>query len=327
LPLDLRRFFLEEGAHLNFFQAAWLLERLYPGKGRPGTGDDLKAEAVRFETLNSLGFPAGDVAAILPPLSLQGQAQANLTGKDSDTVEMKAIPTMEKLPDIGKGPLRMVLTFMGLYGVSSPLPAYFVDPITLRKVEYFELKKFLDVFSHRMYALFYRSWKKYRHFAQYRPDLPDDYTLRLLALTGQWPRRAARSASALPEARGPVHDLRRIPFARFLGNRVRSAKGLQQLLRGYFGFPKVRVLQFAPAWVEIPVPTRLGSGDTALGSTARLGERMEDMLSRFVVEIGPLPRAWFDRFLPSARRIPPPRCSRRSRTWSKPTCGIPSTTR
>jgi predicted component of type VI protein secretion system len=88
-----------------------------------------------------------------------------------------------------------------------------------------------------------------------------------------------------------------------LGNRVRSAKGLQQLLRGYFGFPRVRILQFAPAWVEIPVPTRLGSPATALGATTRLGERMEDLLSRFVVEIGPLPPAWFNRFLPSSRAL------------------------
>lgn len=311
MPLDLKEFFLKEGAHLNFFQAAYLLERLYPRKGRAGTGDDFRTESVRFETLNTLGFPPSDVAAIMPPLSLSRQAEVNLEGKDATPLDIAALPPMDRLPEVGKGPLRMVVTFMGLYGVSSPLPAYFVDPITLRKVEYFELKKFLDIFSHRMYSLFYRSWKKYRHFAQFRPDGPDDYTLRLLALTGQWPRRGkavpgqAPQAGAKPAVRGevPGFDLRRIPFARFLGNRVRSAKGLQQLLRGYFGFPKVRIIQFAPAWVEIPVLTRLGSAATVLGSSARLGERMEDMVSRFIVEIGPLPLAWFNRFLPSSSAL------------------------
>lgn len=316
MPLDLKDFFLKEGYHLNFFQACWLLEKLYSRRGRPGTGDDLKTEAIRFETLNTLGFPPSDVASILPPLSLQGQAEANLTGKDAPPLDIAALPAMERLPEVGKAPVRMAVTFMGLYGVSSPLPAYFVDPITLRKVEYFELKKFLDIFSHRFYSLFYRSWKKYRAFAQYRPDLPDDYTLRLLALTGQWPRRKARTASSQP---GPTRpgaakmpepppaksgesgfDLRRIPYARYLGNRVRSAKGLQQLLRGYFDFPKVRVLQFTPAWVDIPVQTRLGSSATVLGTSTRLGERMEDLLSRFTVQIGPLPRTWFNRFLPSS---------------------------
>lgn len=326
MPLDLKRFFLEEGAHLNFFQASWLLERLYPRMGRSGTGNDLRTEAIRYETLNTLGFPASDVAAILPPLSLQGQAEANSSGKDAPPLDLATLPPMEKLLEVGRGPLRMVVTFMGLYGVSSPLPSYFVDPITLRKVEYFELKKFLDIFSHRIYSLYYRGWKKYRHFAQFRPDLPDDYTLRLLALTGQWPRRKGRietikslqaggsggvarkpsgwgmDLGTMPEG-PPAYNLRRIPFARFLGNRVRSAKGLQQLLRGYFGFPRVRVHQFVPAWVDIPVLTRLGSDETRLGQSTRLGERMEDRLQRFTVEIGPLSRDWFERFLPVDRDL------------------------
>jgi predicted component of type VI protein secretion system len=75
------------------------------------------------------------------------------------------------------------------------------------------------------------------------------------------------------------------------------------MLRGYFGFPKVRIVQFAPAWVDIPVLTRLGSREVALGASTRLGHRMEDLLSRFIVEIGPLPRAWFNRFLPSSERL------------------------
>lgn len=95
----------------------------------------------------------------------------------------------------------------------------------------------------------------------------------------------------------------RIPDARYLGNRVRSAKGLRKLIRGYFGFPKVRVLQFTPAWMDIPVHTRLGSSATVLGTSSRLGDRMEDVLSRFTVQIGPLPRAWFNRFLPSSKAL------------------------
>jgi predicted component of type VI protein secretion system len=55
--------------------------------------------------------------------------------------------------------------------------------------------------------------------------------------------------------------------------------------------------------VDIPVLARLGSKEVALGASTRLGHRMEDLLSRFIVEIGPLPRAWFNRFLPSSERL------------------------
>ena len=303
MPLDLNRFFLAEGADLNFFQAVHLLARLFRDRGQLGTGDDLRSEPVRFETLNSLGFPAGEVAAVLPPLSFRRQAELleSRTREDEAGPDPEGLPPLRGMPGPERGPLRMSVTFMGLYGVSSPLPSYFTDPITLRKVEYFELKKFLDIFTHRMYSLFYRAWKKYRHGAQFDPARPDDYTLRLLALTGQWPRRDRRPAV---QGQGPDFNLRRIPYARFLGNRVRSAKGLQQLLRGYFGFTRVRIRQFEPAWVEIPVKTRLGGSPLAkLGHSTRLGERMQDRLSRFTVEIGPLPPDLFNRFLPSPESV------------------------
>jgi type VI secretion system protein ImpH len=298
MPLNLNRFLLKEGLELNFFQAVHLLERLFQEYGKLGTGDDLKSEPVRFETLNTLAFPPNEVAALLPPLSFRHQAAELETSKRGDETpdDPEALPPIRELIKAGDGPLRMSLTFMGLYGVSSPLPSYFTDPITLRKVEYFELKKFLDIFTHRFYSLFYRSWKKYRHYSQFDPRRPDDYTLRLLALTGQWPKRKGK---AHVQGENAEFNLRRIPYARFLGNRVRSAKGLQQLLRGYFGFEKVRIRQFEATWVEIPVKTKLGEGLTTLGKSTRLGERMQDRLSRFTVEIGPLPRSLFSRFLPS----------------------------
>jgi type VI secretion system protein ImpH len=299
MPLNLNRFLLKDGTELNFFQAVHLLERLFHDKGKLGTGDDLRSEPVRFETLNSLAFPAAEVAAVLPPQTFRSQAEdLESTAKrgDEPPPNPDALPPIRDLIKLGEGPLRMSLTFMGLYGVSSPLPSYFTDPITLRKIEYFELKKFLDIFTHRLYSHFYRAWKKYRHFAQFQPQRPDDYTLRLLALTGQWPRRNRRAQA---EGESAEFNLRRIPYARYLGNRVRSAKGLEQLLRGYFGFEKVKVRQFEAAWVDIPVKAQLGAPQVKLGMTSRLGDRMQDRVSRFTVEIGPLPRAVFNGFLPT----------------------------
>lgn len=298
MSLDLKKQFLSEATDLNFFQTVYLLEKLYADRGRIGTGDDLQSEALRFETLNSLGFPSSEIAAIMPPLSFQNQAAKLEAGVDyvGPVNELASLPSLKDLPEIGKGPLRLVATFMGLYGVSSPLPSYFTDPITLKKIEYFELKKFLDIFSHRLYSLFYRSWKKYRHYSQFVPSEPDAYTMRLLALTGQWPRKANK---AQPVKTTSEFNLRRIPYARFLGNRVRSAKGLQQLLCGYFGFKQIRIREFELSWVEIPVKGKLGEGMVTLGKSFRLGDQMQDRVSRFTVEIGPLPRQLFNEFLPS----------------------------
>ncbi len=295
--IDLNKIFLYEGNELNFFQAVYLLEKLFLGKGRLGTTDDMASEPMRIETLNTLGFPSSEIHAILPPLSFQKQAAAIEAGNDKNgpTEETVLLPPILELLDANEGPLRIVVTFMGLYGVSSPLPSYFVDPITLKKIQYFELKKFLDIFTHRLYSFYYRSWKKYRHSVQFNPAGPDDYTLRLLALTGQWPKRQGRARGL---GQGAEFNLRRIPYARFLGNRVRSAKGLQQLLRGYFGFTKVKINQFVPSWVEIPVKANLGTSPVRLGISMRIGDLMLDQMSRFTVEIGPMPKSIFNRFVP-----------------------------
>ncbi len=282
---------LEGAPDFNFFQAVRILESLFPGAARPGEGDDLAREAFRIETLNTLAFPASEIHSLLPPKSY-GEQRDDLEkahGKEFDWERPAFDLDLLALVQERRIPARLLVTFMGLYGVSSPLPSYFIDPITLRKVEYFELKKFLDFFGHRFYSLFYRAWKKYRHPLHFDPDGPDSTTLRLVAMTGQWPRRL-RTAGREEK---PALDLARIPFARFLGSRVRSARGLEQLLRGYFRFPQVRVRSFAPTWFDIPAMTCLGRPGNTLGAGARLGMRMEDRVFSFTVEIGPLPEAEF----------------------------------
>ncbi len=291
MPLDLNRLLFKEGADFNFFQAVHLLERLQRDAGQVGTGAELRSEGIRFETDESIAFPSSDIRALLPPKSLQTQAEEL---EAVNKAVPKAVPDAHSLSAESRGPLRMILTFMGLYGVSSPLPSYFTDPITLQRLEYFELRKFLDMFGHRLYSEFYRAWKKYRHPAQFLPGGTDGYSRSLLAMVGQSPAAAPKTTAATLR---PRPDLRRIRFARFLGHRVRSARSLESLLQGYFGFPRVKVRQFAAAWLTLPASARLGSPHALLGCSTYLGERMLDHSGTFVVEIGPLPRAQYELFL------------------------------
>lgn len=319
MPLDLKKLLGKEAYNLNFFQAVHLLERLFPNRSAVGTADELKGEPVRFETHNSLSFPPGEIASVLAPLSLTEQvkeAQKEKNPGRKNEAETEKIPADAVTQVKEKGaPLRMDLTFMGLYGVSSPLPSYFIDPITLRKLEYFQLRKFLDIFGHRLYSLFYRAWKKYRHPLQFKAGGEDDYTQRLLGLTGQWPITASTRRPKLPPPGRTAEfqalatplaltlgDLKRIPYARFLGNRVRSAKGLEQLLRGYFGFNRVKVREFVRQSVPIPIPATLGGLGATLGNSMRIGLNMHDHVGRFEVEIGPLPSIHMRRFLPTGQK-------------------------
>ena len=52
-------------------------------------------------------------------------------------------------------------TFMGLYGVDSPLPTAYLDDIAQHREGHEALQGLLDIFSHRIMTQFYRIWRKY----------------------------------------------------------------------------------------------------------------------------------------------------------------------
>jgi len=88
--------------------------------------------------------------------------------------------------------------------------------------------------------------------------------------------------------------------ARFL-HPSRSAEGLEGVLRQHFECP-ARVLPFVPDWLEIPASLGWRLGQAAerggLGSSTLLGRRVFQPSQKFRVELGPLSRAEFERFLP-----------------------------
>jgi type VI secretion system protein ImpH len=153
----------DEGFAFDFFQAVRLLERLFPERrpvGREGPPD---AEVVRFRALASLSFPASTVYELL---------------RAADERE----------------PPAMRVTFLGLTGPSGVLPTHYTD-LLLRLAreakgpEKRALADWLDLFNHRLIALFYRAWEKYRFRLAYERGEasraePDAFTLCLFSLIG-----------------------------------------------------------------------------------------------------------------------------------------------
>ncbi len=163
------------GYRFDFFQAVYLLERLYQDAARPGEGAPLEEEAIRFQSSQRRSFPSTDV------LRIEKRSSEKTRG-------------ITKRPEIAQ----MVLTFMGLYGVDSPLPDYFSEMIGSlgddkedKEESYDEtengiqaLRHFLDIFDHRIYSLYYRSWKKYRYHLQFGAGGEDDFSQYMLSLAG-----------------------------------------------------------------------------------------------------------------------------------------------
>jgi len=141
------------GWEFDFYQAVWLLERFAGDGAGIGRRGPVSKEPVRFRPDASVSFPSTDVRRI----------------------------TRWKDPASGEAVYRVEQTFLGLYGVASPLPVHYAyhvgrsieeaaptrtigDESTAlpEDAETSPVRDFLDIFHHRLTSLYYRAWAKYR---------------------------------------------------------------------------------------------------------------------------------------------------------------------
>lgn len=265
----LNEILFEEGYRFDFFQAVRVLERLYERRRAVG-GDAAPAEeVVRFGARLGLSFPPSAICSIDPP-------------------------------DAGHRPPRMTVNFMGLTGPMGALPHHYSELLMDRvRQRDLALRDFLDLFNHRLVALFYRAWEKYHFVEAYeraalRHEEDDRLSRILLALMGLGTDGLERRASV-------EHDAL-LFYSALFAHHPRSASGLQALLADYFQV-RVQIVQFIGEWLAVAQEDRtvLGGGKDSniLGGTAFLGRRAWHQQSAFRIEIGPLTLSAFSEFLPS----------------------------
>jgi type VI secretion system protein ImpH len=283
----------EEPYLFDFFQAVRLLERMQPSRQPVGRVARPAAEVVRFRALPAVMFPASALYDLARPTA--------------------GVPH----------PV-MTVTFLGLFGPSGVLPRHYSELILrqdreVRGPERYALRDWLDLFNHRLIALFYRAWEKYRFYipferGEYRNAEADTFTRGLFSLVGlgfpalRHRLRVAVPAPAVPHGREQVlariDDLALLHYAGFFARRIRCAVSLEALLNDYFGV-EVRLLQFVGQWLLIDrtEQTQL-DGASALGTNAVAGERVWDVQGKVRIRLGPLPLARFQEFLPDPAPVP-----------------------
>ena len=122
---------LEREIHrINFYRFCQLLEKRHPEASPLGGTLNPASDPVRFRPHPGMGFPVS---------------------------ELKAVEYDEYHPD---APPTVRTTFMGLYGVDSPLPTAWLDDIARQREGHEAQEAFLDIFNHRILTQFYRIWRK-----------------------------------------------------------------------------------------------------------------------------------------------------------------------
>ena len=268
---------LENPQEFDFFQAVRLIE-LYVSQEKKHLRSDQVGgdrgphhEPIRFRSLPSLAFPPGQIAQLVPSKSSQSEDESNL-------------------------PLEMTIAFMGLTGPNGVLPQHYTSLLIERahqKNKDHTLREFFDLFNHRLVAMFYRAWEKYRFPFAYERNLregefdDDLFTKCLFSLVGL-------QESGLRD-RFPFDDEAIISYGGLMAQRCRNSIGLEEILSNYFQVT-ASVLQFQGQWLQLPEDTQssfpseehLNGLNLNLGTTAIVGSRVWDVQSRVRIQLGPL---------------------------------------
>lgn len=261
--------FHKDARRYAFYRLVYLLERALGGKPLGQLGPPSE-ERIRLRPDTSLVFASSDV---------------------SDVVALKYPDAVLRA--------RVTLSFMGLYGSTSPLPPHFSEQLAFSDYQGGPqpVREMLDVFHHRLLSLVYRAWSKYRFAAMYRRKGDDPFSRRMLCAVG---------VDGVRDHPTPLPRFFYMRYAPLLASKSRSARGLEVVLRDMFGSMGARLEQFVGHWTKIEKSLRNKAGvmNCTLGEDLTIGRYVYDGTGRFTVVLGPLGYDEYLSFLPGGHRRP-----------------------
>lgn len=252
---SLKELLLKSGEKFSYFQALRLLRLYERSAGR-------RNETLRVRPNLTLGFPENDVARIEP---------------------------------LSEGGFRIIANFFGLYGVASPLPAYYTEDLFEEEREGGHVTRdFLDVIHYVVYPILFDAWKKYR-IEQRIIEERDERALQILFSFVGFGDPELR-IKYLP---GSSELLR---YTGLFSQRPRSVLGLQTLLADAFSPAEVDVESGVLQNLVIAADQRweLGKQGSHLGQDVYLGSEVADCGGCIRVRLSCLGYEQFCELLPGA---------------------------
>ena len=237
-----------ELTRINFYRFCQLMEKQHPSRPPLGSTAHPQNDPVHFAPWPGMGFPAGELKSV-----------------EYDENNAAARPTVR-------------LTFMGMYGVDSPLPTSYLDDIAQRREGHEAMQGFLDIFSHRILTQFYRIWRKYSYPATFEQGGTDAISQSLLGLAGLGiPGTASNIAT---------------PVSRFLAllgvlcQPGKTQEGVQALAHLLAPETEATVSPYCLRPVEVSQPLGFyGDEDFPLDGNIPLGEEVMDASSQLLIEL------------------------------------------
>ncbi|EMK5832854.1 type VI secretion system baseplate subunit TssG [Citrobacter sedlakii] len=232
----------------NFYRFCQLLEQENPDAPKLGTTSHPGNDPVRFRPWPGMGFPVS---------------------------ELRAVETDEENPAL---PPTVRTTFLGMYGVDSPLPGAYLDDIAQRREGHEAVTSFLDIFSHRITTQYYRIWRKYAYPATFEEGGRDATSQCLLGLVGLGiPGTAEQVATPVSRFLALLGAMR-LP--------TRNAEGIRALVSLLAPHTRAIITEPDPVKVYINNRSGLGTGNRVrLSQRATLGKTAQEACSRVLVTL------------------------------------------
>ncbi len=253
----------EEPWSFGFYSSLRKIECLHPGQPRIADSLHLSEDPVLFGQSPSMVFAPASIASY---------------GADE------------------RGPKpRLDVYLFGLFGPNGPMPLHLTEYAWERDRHHDDtsLRRFCDVFHHRMLALFYRAWADAEPSVSFdRPD-SDRFHSFVGALAGYGMESLAD--------RDEMPDATKLHFAGRLAAQTKNAEGLVEIIRSYFRVP-AEVEEFSGEWLTLPEEYRCRLGESpatgTLGGNITIGASVYECQHKFTLLFGPLTLETYEKMLP-----------------------------
>jgi len=247
----------KQSSKFSFIQAIRLLELGFKNK------EDALENKIRTKPRLSLDFPNSDIVNI---------------EKDDDFV-------------------RLIVTFMGLYGESSPLPTFYTEILLEeQRGDKSVMRDFIDIFNMPIYQAYFKVWLKNQLGIRLN-EFNDSKVLDLLHVFSGMPKEHLR------QEHKESYSL--LKYAALNMQYPRSAEALRTLISDIIDNDKVEIVQCVKQMAPIPKSQYclLGNTNSTLDENLHLGDKIKDRMGKFRISITDLDIDSFNELLPDTQKF------------------------
>ena len=255
--VDIIKQLFTQSSKFSFIQAIRLLEL------NSKSNDDVLESKIRTHPRLSLDFPNSDIVDIT---------------KEDDVI-------------------KLTVTFMGLYGESSPLPTFYTETLLEeQRDDKSVMREFIDIFNIPIYQAYFKVWLK-NQLGIRLDEFNDPKVMDLLHVFSGMPKEHLRQKYQ------DSYSL--LKYAALNMQYPRSAEALRTLISDIIDNDTIEIIQCIKQMASIPKTQycSLGEKNSILDDNLHLGDKIKDRMGKFRVSIGDLDMKSFNLLLPNGEKF------------------------